>query len=573
MSIAQKILEKITDNLSVIAGGAAVAAVAAGAGYAAAKVVDDKKFEQRAGEVYELGVKKGVKLGSTEARRVFVDPLIARVAVSQYIALADGKISRAEQKLIDDILIGINANPRFPKAASKEIVQITSAESLSFNAIQKHLDKLDIETLTSLAEDISDIASASKGVSYKEQAAIEEFDRYLLTRVEAKHTKLPVKQLTDNKAVPTNSEETLDDYFSHFVQQDAIDEAKAEFTIRMRFLDLAFKRRTKLNEQEIALLIVAVGLQCLRIYLINKVTGIEKANQGEKEDFLHKQQQKLLGSFDKGNPEKARHYFSPLNQIISTPGVPYDATAYAENKLGLFKGKNGAKGVNHRFATPGHDPIIGLVVGTTNIMTNTITTTPGSGLVLATNHVEYDSAFRHPRIAATASLATAISKVIERSKEDLTPLVASFIKQLIHIATDLYTPAGIQLPGANLVMDRTVVEQLTQYVSTGDVVKIGTSAAVAEFINKIIELLHGCMLFEKGSPLDDQLNKVKTKKIVLYSNAIATSSSVISEYVLGQYDKIDLGGLLTLMKRVFTDIEFIYDVKYEFLKTGLEELI
>ena len=35
MSIAQKILEKITDNLSVIAGGAAVAAVAAGAGYAA----------------------------------------------------------------------------------------------------------------------------------------------------------------------------------------------------------------------------------------------------------------------------------------------------------------------------------------------------------------------------------------------------------------------------------------------------------------------------------------------------------------------------------------------------------
>lgn len=58
MSIAQKILEKITDNLPAIAGGAAVAAVAAGAGYAAAKVVDDKKFEQRASEVYELGVKK-----------------------------------------------------------------------------------------------------------------------------------------------------------------------------------------------------------------------------------------------------------------------------------------------------------------------------------------------------------------------------------------------------------------------------------------------------------------------------------------------------------------------------------
>ena len=182
------------------------------------------------------------------------------------------------------------------------------------------------------------------------------------------------------------------------------------------------------------MLLVAVSLQCLRIYLVNKVTGIEKANHGEKEDFLHKQQQKLLGSFDKGNPEKARHYFAPLNQIISTHGVPYDATAYAENKLGLFKGKNGAKGVNHRFATPGHDPLIGLVIGTTNIMTNTITTTPSTGLILTTNHVAYDNAFSHPKIAGTASLATAISKVVERSKEDLTPLVASFIKQLIHIA-------------------------------------------------------------------------------------------------------------------------------------------
>lgn len=65
--------------------------------------------------------------------------------------------------------------------------------------------------------------------------------------------------------------------------------------------------------------------------------------------------------------------------------------------------------------------------------------------------------------------------------------------------------------------------------------------------------------------------KVKTKKILLYSNAIATSSSVISEYVLGQFDKIDLGGLHTLMKRVFTDIEFIYNVKHEFLKNGVEE--
>lgn len=574
MSIAEKAFDIVVKNIDKIAGGAAVAAVGAGVGYAAKAVVDDRKFQQRAGEVYELGVKKGVKLGSAEARRVFVDPLLARVAVSQYIALADGKVSRAEQKLIDSILSAVNANPNFPKSAIKEIEKITSAETLAFETVAKYLAKLDATTLAGLAEDINEIACATKGVSYKEQAAIDEFDRYLLAHMDTEQKKISAKRTTEvlPPSVPSK-EESLDDYFSNFVPQETIEEAKTEFSLRMRFLDMTFKRKTKLNEQEIALLTVAVGLQCLRIYLVNKVTGIEKANHGEKEDFLHKQQQKLLGAFDKGNPEKARPYYAPLNEIISTQGVPYDTTAYAEKKLGLFKGKDGAKGVNHRFATPGHDPIIGLVIGTTNIMTNTITTTPGNGLVLATNHVVYDNAFRHPKIAGTASLATAVSKVVERSKEDLTPLVAAFIKQLIHIATDIYTPAGIQLPGANLVMDRVLVEQLTKYVSSGDVVKIGASAAVADLINKIIELLHGCMLIERGSPLDDQLNKVKTKKIVLYSNAIATSSSVISEYVLGQFDKIDLGGLLTLMKRVFTDIEFIYDVKYEFLKSGLEDLL
>ena len=574
MGVAEKTFDIIVKNIDKIVGGAAIAFAGASMGYAAKAVVDDQKFQQRAGEVYELGLKKGAKLGSAEARRVFVDPLIARVAVSQYIALADGKVSRAERKQIDSILSAVNAIPNFPKSAIKEIERITNAEELVFETVTKYLTKLDIKTLVGLAEDINAVARATNGISYKERAAIDEFDRYLLDRLDSAEKKPATKKTTEKLPSDTPSkEDSLDEYFSNFVPQEMIEEAKTEFSLRMRFLDMTFKRKTKLNEQEIGLLIVAVSLQCLRIYLINKVTGIEKANHGKKEDFLHKQQQKLLANFDKGNSEKARPYYAPLNEIIFTQGVPYDTMAYAENKLGLFKGKDGEKGVNHRFATPGHDPIIGLVIGTTNIMTNTITTTPSNGLILTTNHVVYDNAFRNPKIAGTADLATAISKAVERSKEDITPLVAAFIKQLIHIATDTYTPAGIQLPGANLVMDRVLVEQLTKYVSTGDVVKIGTSAAVTDLINKIIELLHGCMLIEKCSPLDDQLNKVKTKKIVLYSNAIATGSSVISEYILGQFNKIDFGGLLVLMKRVFTDIEFIYDVKYEFLKNGLEDLL
>ena len=133
----------------------------------------------------------------------------------------------------------------------------------------------------------------------------------------------------------------------------------------------------------------------------------------------------------------------------------------------------------------------------------------------------------------------------------------------------MYTPAGIQLPGANIVFDRIIVDNLTKYVSSGDVIKIGASATIAELINKLIEILHGCMLLEANSSLENSVNKVKTKKIVLYSNAIVTNSNVIAEFMLGQYDQLDLGGLIILMKRLFNDVDFIYDVKLEFIKNGL----
>lgn len=570
MGIANYVFDKIADSAGTVAGGVAAVAVGAGVGYAAKAVVDDKKFQEKAADIYKLGIKKGVQLGSTKARTTFVDPLVAKVAVAQFIALSDGKVSRSERKKIDAIIKGVSANPQFPRAAIKEIEKLSAAENLNFNDIQKYLDIVNVDALSTFADDIYSIARANNGISYRERAAIDEFENYLLERGKA----LTKKAFTRKVAIEQNKrEDSVEEFFADFVHQEDVQEAVEEFSVRMRLLDMAFKRKTRLNEKEIALLMSAVGLQCVRIFLIDQVTEIEKANHGKKENFLHQQQAKLLGALNKGDDDKARPYYAPLNEIISTKGVPYDATVYAGEKLDLFKGVNGAKGVNHRFATLGHDPLIGLVVGTTNILTNTITTTQSTSLVPVTNHVVYDDRFKNPKIAGQAKLAVAMSKVAERSKEDATPLVAALIKQLIHIATDTYTPAGIQLPGANLILERQVVEQLTQYVSTGDVVKIGTSEVLADFIDKLIEILHACMLLEENARLDEALNKVKTKKIVLYSHAIATSSSVIGEYVLGKYQDIDFGGLISLLKRVFSDIDFIYDVKFEFLKSGLSEAL
>ena len=46
-----------------------------------------------------------------------------------------------------------------------------------------------------------------------------------------------------------------------------------------------------------------------------------------------------------------------------------------------------------------------------------------------------------------------------------------------------------------------------------------------------------------------------------------TSSNVISTFIIGKYDKMDLAGLAVITRRLFNDINFLYDVKYEILDT------
>ena len=133
-------------------------------------------------------------------------------------------------------------------------------------------------------------------------------------------------------------------------------------------LDEEFAKRTSLNRQDIAFLFTATALQCIRIYVINALTKVEPAGaENKKEDLLHKLQDRLLGKLNDGVDTTPDVYYAPLMQICTTRGVPYDATRFKGINHGFFKE------ANHRFATFGHDPIIGLVLGTSNILTNTIT--------------------------------------------------------------------------------------------------------------------------------------------------------------------------------------------------------
>ena len=342
-------------------------------------------------------------------------------------------------------------------------------------------------------------------------------------------------------------------------------------------LDREFEQQTGLNETDMAFLFVAVGLQCARILILNHMTRIQKAGSGNTlEASLHEHQKTILGKLDNGIVDTARPYYAPLNQIITIKGVPYDATAFENEKHPIFKGPNNTKGGNHRFSTLGHEPIAGLVFGTANILTNTITcfTNP----LVTTNHVVYTDKFKSPKISSFCPTTHMLLAASSRVKDDKESVVAAIIKQIIHIGTDMFTPCGIQLPLVNLTLSKPEIEELTKEFGTGDLVKAGTGYSLATFIDLIIATVHGLLYDEKYCDTKD-IYKIKTKKIIKYSNLIASTSNVIWVGVnmhIGNENAIrdlDIGGLLNTIRRMYSDKAFVRQIKEEFIFGGFNQLI
>lgn len=328
-------------------------------------------------------------------------------------------------------------------------------------------------------------------------------------------------------------------------------------------LEFEFERQTGLKGIDVAFLFFATALQCVRIFLINNLAKIEKAGLGNRNETILKNiQNKILKNFDNEMKEMPEKYYAPLTQIINGRGVPYDTTSFMDEKYKIFKGGN------HRFATLGHDPVLGLIFGTVNILTNTITCVDAP--MITTNHVVYDFQMKNPKISIPASTLLTIKKAGERINGDINSIVAAVIKQIIHIGSDMYTPCGIQLPAANLILSKGNAEKLTKYISTGDIIRTGAFAELSILINIIISTFHQ-LLFDENRYDSRDLYSVKTRKIIMYSNVIASSSNVIwvgANMAIGNkglIKQLDIGGLRVTIHRLLTDEQFIRKIKEEFI--------
>lgn len=332
-------------------------------------------------------------------------------------------------------------------------------------------------------------------------------------------------------------------------------------------IDNRFKKATKLDTADIAFLFFATALQCVRQYVIGTITQRVGDQEAAK---------KTKGHTEEHSNRHHRLYHPSLEEIITNP-VPFDAIFGSKDfDLGI------GGGFNHRAKTLGHDPLLGWVFGTMNIATSTVTVAEG----FRTFHVltgETANGTPRDKISKNADTIKALNitknKLLSEDPTEKLIIGTSLIKEAIHLKSDIYSTASIPIP---IVSSFSVdwANKLADYgMDMGNILKFSTQAGFAILINALISMIHG-LCYNEAQHTSWSLYSVKTRKILSYSNVIASMSNVIAvtigaisgvatenpEVVKKSLNYLDIGGIMVTIYRLISDTKFINDVKEEFLR-------
>ena len=382
------------------------------------------------------------------------------------------------------------------------------------------------------------------------------------------------------KALDADREKTFDH------MQALIDESERVANVAQhsreinRDLEQEFQQATGLDKTDIAFLFFATALQCVRQYLLTPFT--------QRTD--DKTAAKAVKGDDEEHSDRSGTLYNPSLLEICTNPVPFDAI----NKSALLKSE-GAKPLsgdrNHRYVTLGHDPVLGFVYGTANIVTSTLTTWENISY-----HVKTE--MKRDTIAGLADTREVFShtfdKLLNQGIDGKILVTTSLIKEYTHLRSDIGSTLSLPFPCVMRISPK-LARKLAEYgVDMGNMVNIMKQAVMAQAINMLIMMLHGMCFYLQTDQADElltitsyrnisthksakdlqlDLHKVKTRKILMYSNMIASSSNVLYVTFKKDLSKLDVGGIAVTIYRLISDTRFIREIKAEFIQQRWHELI
>lgn len=338
-------------------------------------------------------------------------------------------------------------------------------------------------------------------------------------------------------------------------------------------IDSQFSKSTKLTSFDVKILFVAVALQCIRQVIINSI------NQRVDDKTAAK---KVKGDFKETSNRSHQLYKPSLEEIISSP-VPFDT---------VFGGKNfnlKLSGVNHRVKTLGHDPLFGLIFGTANITTSTITLSPGfESYHVLTGYNQLNRALDKITYNADTFKVFYYTKcaLLNGGINGKEKIICSLIKEVIHLASDVKSTASLPLPGISIISVELAQELASWGLDFGNVIKLGEQAMFSELINSVIGYYH-MLFYDESMEISRKAYMIRTNKIIKYSNVIASLSNIIyvaissiegvlasnKKIVVNSLNKLDIGGFIITIYRLINDKKFIYEVKKEFVNQGFRDVV
>lgn len=342
------------------------------------------------------------------------------------------------------------------------------------------------------------------------------------------------------------------------------DEIKESFQELDKISQEFSKKTSIINKTDLSFLAVATALQVSKSLIFPYVAkafhygesfdpagrkahndkSIEQAHRKANDKFRDKYQEKYGSGYW-------------INILYQTPA--YDITR-GSGKLGLNMG-----GAYHRMYTLGHDPVLGWLFGTMNILTDIITL----------NDFRSYQVIRKPHMEITnhqVSLGTMIQESYELIKGDPLNLPAAVFAQAQHFKSDVYTKVGLPVPVLSSINEdfasKLYKSNYDALCLARDMKIAGTSFIISKIFDMLISLSHG--LFRLPEEPKD-LFEVRTRKILLISNSIASTSTIINAGITSNPKNLDIGSLLNTVSHLFTDVRFILKIKQEFIESEIAE--
>lgn len=341
-------------------------------------------------------------------------------------------------------------------------------------------------------------------------------------------------------------------------------EVSRDVSIILGDLDKQFEQATKLTRTDIYFLMVASALQVTKSLVFPYIA--EKFHYGEsfdKSERLAHDDKSIEQAHKDANDEfKEKHKKHKKGRWIE---ILYQTPAYDITKgskdLGINMG-----GAYHRMYTLGHDPILGWVFGTMNILTDVIT---------FNNFQSYRVTRKPMRITQEyVPIYRMFQESYDLVKADYLNLPAAIFAQAQHLKSDEYTKIGLPNPILSSINEEFASELYRSNYDAlclaRDLKVIGVSFAVSKIFDIIISLVHG--LFREVDE-DKNLYEVRTRKILLYSNSIASASTIVNACITSNPKNLDIGSLLNTVTHLFTDIRFIQQIKQEFLEKEFYNIV